>query len=430
MNEPLLELTIEKLVTGGRGLARHEGRAIFVPLAAPGDRVRVRLVKQRKGFAEAELLEVLERGPDRREAPCPHFGECGGCDLQHLGDAAQIAARREILVDCFQRLGGLDIADRLEPEPPDAPVLGHRNRIRLTQHPTGHYGLKRRGTRDVVPIATCPVMPPRFTDVILPFLKTLPPVDEIVVRLDGQGGWLAGLYGSASRLRPLKRQLDALPPGEAPAPGLVGLLFNNRPVWGRGYLVVPVAGRKYRVSLQSFFQGNLAAAEAAVATVRDWLPDSLPAVADLYAGVGLFTLAVADRAGRILAVESDPSAVRDLENNVGRDRDAAGKTTVLKLRVEDALLAPDAEERLDWPAATVVVDPPRTGLGKEVLAALIARRPARIVYLSCDPATLARDTAVLAEAGWQPQRVRPLVMFPQTSHLETLVLLEPETATP
>ena len=422
-NEKIREITIEKLVTGGRGLGRDEGRAIFVPMTAPGDRVRVRLARSRKGYQEAELLEILEPGPGRREAPCPHYAECGGCDIQHLDDETQQNCRREILLDCFNRLGGMDVTDRLEPADP-APDFGYRNRLRLASHPTGPYGLRRRGSHDVVPLSVCPIMGEPFTETILPWLRFLPPADQMIVRLDGRGGWLLSLYGPPTRQRVLKKQLDSTPTGEAPAPGLQGILYNNRPQWGHSYLVIHVGGHKFRVSHQSFFQGNLHAAEAALATVRSWLESDHAGggdLADLYSGVGLFTLGLADRFDRILAVDSDASSVLDARENVRRQADARDKAIIREGEVETVLADPGVRELLDWSEACVMLDPPRTGLGKPVLAALAELRPRRLIYMSCDPATLARDAAALAAADYEVSRIRPVPMFPQTAHLETLV---------
>lgn len=416
------ELTIEKLVTGGAGLGRHDGQAVFVPLTAPGDQVRVRVVRSGKGFVEAQLLEVLTPGPGRRQAPCRHYGACGGCDLQHLDDTTQRAARREILLDCFRRLGGIDIAGLVEDSPAAAPDFGHRNRIRLTAHPTGHYGLKQRGSHDVVPLESCAVMDPLFDATILPFLRQVPPVDQIVVRLDGRGGWLLSLFGQPARLRPLKRLLNEANVADGLPAGLAGILFNNLPAWGRDYLVVQVAGHNYRVGHQSFFQGNLAAAADAVAVARSWLTEARP-LADLYAGVGLFALACADLAPRLLAVEANESAFRDLENNIRRDATARDGTIARRLTVEAALGDAALRAEFPWSDAAALLDPPRTGLGKPVLTALAELRPARLLYLSCDPATLARDCGALGASGYRLERVRELAMFPQTANLETLVLL-------
>ena len=422
--ETPLELVIEKLVTGGRGLARHEGQAVFVPGTAPQDRVRVQPGRDRRGWREATLLEVITPGPGRQQPPCPHYDLCGGCDLQHLTPAAQDTARREILRDCFERLGHLDVTDRMEPTLP-GPERGHRNRIRLSSHPTGHYGLRQRGSHRVVPITECLVMAPPFEETILPWVRFLPPVDQMVVRLDGRGGWLVSLYGPPGRLKALRRQVEESGE-EAPAPGLQGILLNNRPVWGRTYLVLHVGAHKYRVSHQSFFQGNLHAAEAAVQTARQWLDAVHPEptdVADLYGGVGLFTVALAERSRRVLTIDSDASAVQDARENIRRQPAARERAVVRESEVLPALRDPEVQQALDWSQAVVVADPPRTGLTADVVAALGERKPPTLIYLSCDPATLARDCAALAAVGLHVERIQPLPMFPQTAHVETLVLL-------
>ncbi|MCB1184114.1 class I SAM-dependent RNA methyltransferase [bacterium] len=422
---PILDLRIEKLVTGGTGLARHEGQAVFVPLTAPGDDVRVEIVERKKGFLRASLTELVTPGAGRREAPCPHYGECGGCDLQHLDDTHQAAGKRDIVVDCFSRLGKLDVADLVEGPAPDAP-LGYRNRIRLFASPAGFYGMMRRGTHDVVPLDACLLMPEAFNRDILPWLRFLPPVEQVVVRLDGQGGWLVSIFGQPARMKIMKKILAALPAGEPPAPGCVGLLYNNLPLWGRDHLVYEVAGHKYRVGAQSFFQGNLAATEDAVATVRAWLDEVATGdlFCDLFCGVGLFSLALADRFVQVIAVEVDRNACRDAANNFAR-AEAAGRRVALhegpvtRILARDDLAAPEA-----WASATVLVDPPRAGLGRNGVKALLARRPRHLVYMSCDPATLARDTAGFAEGGYALRKLKVMDFFPQTAHIECLALLE------
>ena len=428
-----LELRIDKLVTGGAGLARHDGRAVFVPLTAPGDLVRVRITQQKKGFAQAELLEVVEPGPDRTEAPCPHYGQCGGCDLQHLTVSAQRRTKVAIVADCFLRLGKLDVTDLLAGADPAGEPLGYRNRIRLFGSPLGPYGLMRRGTHEVVPLDQCPIMPEVFNQDILPWLRMLPPVEQVMVRLDGEGHWLIAIFGPPTRMRILKKILAALDPGEPPAPGCVGLMYNNLPVWGRDYLVHEMAGHTFRVSSRAFFQGNFEVTKEALGVVRTWLDELRAAdrlgsmLGDLFCGVGLFSLTLADLFEQIIAIDSDPYACRDAENNVRRDADARDKVTVHKGPLERVLASNDLGEQFAWRDACCVVDPPRTGLGKDGVKALLARGPRQILFMSCDPATLARDVAACAEGGYTLTKLRVLDMFPQTAHIETLALLEGAT---
>lgn len=420
-----LDLTIEKLVTGGRGLGRLDGRAVFVPDTAPGDVVRVRVKHDARSFLEADLLEILTPGPGRRDEPCPHARVCGGCDLQHIDDTAQDAARREILLDCFRRLGNLNVEPLLLPTPA-APALRYRNRLRLTAAPTGLYGLRERGSHAIVPLQTCQVMAEPFDADILPWLRMLPPMEQIVVRLDGRGGWLLSLYGQPSRLKVLRKFMESHG-DQVPAPGLQGVLLNNRPVWGRGYLVIQVADHKYRVSHQSFFQNNLPAAELAVTTARQWLSEVHPAgtdLVDLYCGVGLFLLALSDRHATLVGVESDAGAVSDAQENLRRAGLDSTRARIVHGDVGRSLAEPEARQAVDWSQACVVADPPRAGLEKPAVAALAELKPATILCLSCDPATLARDLKALVAAGYVLDRLMPLPMFPQTAHVETLALLK------
>jgi 23S rRNA (uracil1939-C5)-methyltransferase len=421
------ELTVDKIVTGGVGLAREEaGRAVFVPLTAPGDRIRATIETEKRRYATARLDEVLEAGPQRREAPCPHFGACGGCDLQHLDVAAQRAAKMEIVSDCFRRLGQLEVAEILEGPDADQPEYGYRTKLRLFAAPTGHYGLMRRGTHEVVPISTCRLLPEIFDRDILPWLRMLPPVEQMVLRLDGRGHWLLCLYGPANRLQTLRKILADEPGGKPPVRGCTGLLFNNFPAWGRTYLVIHCAGKKYRVGAQSFFQSNLGVADRCVEIARAWLADA-PAprerLLDLYCGVGLFSLALADDFASVVAADSDPQAVADAANNVQRDRTARDRVQVVTRTADDVLRDRELVPPDLGPQSCCVVDPPRAGLGKDTCTALAAAGPAALLYLSCDPATLARDARALTDAGYELRRAKVLDMFPQTGHVETLVLL-------
>jgi len=426
-----LDLQIEKLVTGGSGLGRHDGQAVFVPLTAVGDQVKVEIVEQRKGFARARLTEVVAPGPGRQDPPCVHYGECGGCDLQHLDAATQRRAKADIVADCFQRLGKMDVSDLLTGPDPEQ-VLGYRNRIRVFAAPSGPYGMMRRGTHEVVPLQSCALMPTQFNRDILPWLRFLPPVEQVIVRLDGRGGWLLSIFGPPQRMKVMKKILAGTPDGEAPAPGCVGLLYNNLPLWGRDHLVYEVAGHKFRVGAQSFFQGNLAATEDAVATVREWIHELRAAgrlgelLGDLYCGVGLFSLTLSDQFAKIIAVDTDRNSCRDAENNIKRDAGVAKRIKLRRGPVAKVLGDTEVFKPAIWNQGLCLVDPPRAGLGKEGVAALAKLKPRQIIAMSCDPATLARDTAALVAAGYAVRKLKVMDFFPQTAHIECLLLLERE----
>ncbi|MFT5784386.1 MAG: 23S rRNA (uracil1939-C5)-methyltransferase, partial [Candidatus Krumholzibacteriia bacterium] len=225
-----------------------------------------------------------------------------------------------------------------------------------------------------------------------------------------------------------KKILSGLADDGAPAPGCVGVLYNNLPLWGRDHLVYEVAGNKYKVSAQSFFQGNLSATEDAVATVRQWIGEIEAEgrlgrmLGDLYCGVGLFSLALADLFERVVAIDTDKSSCRDAKNNIRH----SGNKEKITLRegpvtriITDRELAPQEA----WESSLCIVDPPRAGLGKGGVKGLINLNPRQIVYMSCDPATLARDVAAFAEAGYEMRKLKVMDFFPQTAHIESLALL-------
>ncbi len=428
--EKSVEVRIEKLLNQGDGLGRHEGQAVFVPLTAPGDRVRAHIIKQGRGFVQTTLEEVLEPGPGRREAPCPHYSDCGGCNLQHLEIEHQRQAKADIVLDCFQRLGKLDVSEFLHGPEGVGEEFGYRNRIRVFASPTGHYGLMRKGSHDVVALERCPLMPDLFNDELLLWLRMQPPVEQVVVRLDGEGGWLASLFGPPQRQKVLKKIIASLGPDEAPGPGCRGLLFNNRPIWGRDHLIHEMAGHKFRVSAQSFFQGNAVVTERAIGLIRDWIGELEEAgtlgslLGDLFCGVGLFTLTLGERFERIVAIDSDGSGCRDAENNVRRDAAVSGKARVHQGPMDKVLAEIQDLDAAAWRNAFCVIDPPRTGLGKDGLQTLTRLAPRHLAYMSCDPATMARDVATLVDSGYRILRLEVLDMFPQSSHIESLMFLE------
>jgi len=292
--------------------------------------------------------------------------------------------------------------------------------------------MMRRGTHDIVPLDQCPLMPEAFNRDILPWLRFLPPVDQIVIRMDGKDGWIISLFGQAARLKMMKKILNTLPENEPPAPGCQGLLFNGRPIWGRDHLLHSVAGHTFRVSAQSFFQGNHAVTEYAIGRIRSWLEelkgkDRLgPLLGDFYCGVGLFSLTLADLFEKVVAIDSDTSSIRDARNNVQRDGRARDKVAVIEGAVSQVWNRPDAALEADWTNSVCVVDPPRAGLGKDGVGLLNRISPRHLVYMSCDPATLARDTAALVEKGYVLRKLEVLDMFPQTGHIESVILMEKE----
>lgn len=377
-----LTVTVEQLVTGGDGLARFEGIPIFIPRAAPGDRLRVRLVERRPGYGRAEIEEILQPGPGRREPPCPYFTRCGGCDLQHLEDELQVRLKVTAVRESLQRIGGL-------PWPDDARVVAgdpwaYRMRASLHTRPLagGHEaGYFSRRSHDLVAVDSCPVLVPELESVVERLGRLLPAA------------------------APRRVDLAAGRPGEwTAAPVVEGLRH--------GPVEIDVGGHTYSYDARCFFQAHRGLlGELVAAAIGSWRGER---AVELYAGVGLFSVPLAARYAAVDAVEGDQVAVRYARRNARRNS-AAG------LRVEHR-----AVERwiADLPAGLdrVLVDPPRTGLARPVRRALLARPPARLTYVSCDAATLARDLKELTHT-FDVESLTLLDLFPQTGHMETVVQL-------
>ena len=406
-------LRTEHAVAGGRCLARVEGKIVLVAGALPGETVRVRVTRDEKRFAEADVVEVVEAHPERRDPPCPYAAECGGCDFQHATPSLQREMKRSIVIDAFRRIARLDVESILD-GPADGPEFRYRRRIRLSTDPAGRSGLLRRGSHEVVPIDDCLLMVPAFADVVLPWLRLAPPWKRAGVRVDSSGDSVVLFEtGDPPNEKDRRRYGNITKAMERPET-IRGLLADGVPLSGARELSFRVRDRELRADATSFFQGNETATEELVNAVERFLGDGRGTLVDLYAGVGLFSACLGDGFERIVAVESDRRAARHLKRNLKR---FGSRVRILAESAEVALrtLPAGTDE-------TVVIDPPRVGLSKEARERLAARAPARIVSVSCDPATAARDTASLVAAGYTLEHLRVIDMFPVTAHIETVAL--------
>ena len=403
-----LELQLTAMAHGGSALGRHEGQVIFVPYSIPGERVRVEVVESHARWARARLLEVLEPSPQRVEPPCPYFGPdgCGGCHFQHIAYQAQAEYKQQVVADQLARLGGLrdvqveDIIGAAEP-------WGYRNHVQFSIGPDARLGFLAADSHRVVGVDQC--------------LLTDPLLDELWAALDMEWPQLCRLSlrcGSATGDRMAIFELDHYEDFDIEVDfpvSCVLLLADGEAVvlMGSAHLTEHVAGRDYRISAGSFFQVNTAGAEALVALVGEYLaPQGDETLLDLYCGVGLFGLALAERVGRVVGIEEAGSAADDFRHNA---RDLA-HVDLLVGKVEHLL--PTLEEQVDL----VVLDPPRAGAGKRVVDGIARLRPRRVVYVSCDVATLARDARLLSQAGFELAEVQPVDLFPQTYHIESVAL--------
>jgi 23S rRNA (uracil1939-C5)-methyltransferase len=438
-----MRLQIEKVVYGGAGLGyqtegEDAGKAVFVPFTLPGEEVEATLSAAKVGYGEASLISVIESSPERVAAGCRHFGECGGCQLQHSAYQAQVQMKTEILRETLERAG---LSSLPEVQVHTGEPWGYRNRIRLRMVVVDgaiRLGYNRRGGNDFLPIKECPIAAPLLWRAASTLLK-LAEGDAVAER------WVRAaveieLFTNAdeSKLQMTVFVRKALSAGfdelcerlKVLVPELVGAGVSilakesaqkrrrdERPVagarWGAEGLLYTAAGTDYWVSRGGFFQVNRFLIDEMVRAVTDGRRGRL--AWDLYAGVGLFSRALARGFERIVAVEGDETAGADLGRALkGEGMRAVQASTVEFLR--DAVVQRERPE-------LVVMDPPRTGVGAEVCALLARVKAAEMVYVSCDPVTLSRDLKAMVDSGYRIKELHLVDMFPQTFHLETVAML-------
>ena len=387
---------MEKLVYGGEGLSRLNGRVVFTPFVLPGERIRAESRQEKPGLVRAQAIEVLEPAAQRVAAPCPYFARCGGCHYQHAPYDYQLAAKRAILVEELRRLG------KIEPPAEIEIVSGepwaYRNRAQLHVE-DGRLGYREARSHRLCAIDHCPISSPAINDAI----RTL-------VSMQRDSRWPR--FVRSLEVFSDERQVQ------------INVLETDRPVarrffdWCADLIPGVVTGAldyqdRFRVSSNSFFQVNRFLADQLVETAIGGVSGNR--ALDVYAGVGLFSLPLASRFGAVTAVESGGGAVRDLQFNAER----AGLTNIdAQQRTAEESLAGITD-----PPDFIVLDPPRSGLGKQVVERLLALRAPRVTIVACDPATLARDLSALVGGGYRIDRMALVDLFPQTFHLETVVAL-------
>ena len=396
-----LELILESWGRLGEAMAWHDGSPVFVFGGIPGERVTAEVLRVHRKYASATVVDVLESAPERVNPPCRYFGECTGCQWQHLDYDAQLAVKREKAIDALVRVGGLfsgpsdaPVADTL----PSANRYGYRNHARFTVSKSGALGFVNRETRRFVRIDHCMLMRPSVNAV----LEQLQDLCRETTQLSIRAG--AGDSGDPG-------EYLVQPP-----------LFNPEitVATGQKRYVETIEKNRFFVSSPSFFQVNVEQAAQAAEVVREGLslgPDDV--LLDAYTGVGAFAVLLAPYVGKVIAIEESSAAVADAKENavgisnvefvLGRTENVLGDPSILSL----------PEGRPD----VVVLDPPRSGCQPQALASLLALSPSRVAYVSCDAETLARDLKILCGGGYSLDRVVPIDMFPQTHHVECVALL-------
>ena len=404
--DSIIELKIDTMAHGGEALGRHEGKVVFVRGAIPGEVVRARVVEERKRWSRAELLHVLDVSPHRVDPPCPYFGICGGCHWQHVDDEAQLAYKQQIVTDQLQRIGHLG-------SPPVRPAIGlaepwfYRNHVQFAVHASGQLGFQAARSHEVVPVERCMLLHPYLDELHAALDLEWPELRRLSLR--------AGIH-TGERMVVFETAEDQVPELEVDLAVSCVLRLSDGTdlsLIGRGAYEEALRGRRFRISAGSFFQVNTAQAEALLDVVQAYVePSAGDLLLDLYCGVGTLGLSLRDQVGRVIGVEVHPAAVADARAN------AEGVDGAVFLEGEARTILPNLQERV----SKAIVDPPRQGCRPEVIAALLHLAPSRLVYVSCDPTTLARNGASLADGGYELVEVQPIDMFPQTYHIETVSL--------
>ena len=434
-------LTIDKLIYGGNGLARlpadekGPGKAVFLPFVLEGERVEAAITEQKPGFARARVEKIAEPSPHRVAPGCPYFGECGGCHYQHAGYEHQLQIKAAVLRETLRRVAKIDLAQEVRVHA--SPPWNYRNRTRMRVRTLPFVlGYNRYGSNELLAVEQCPISSPLINRAIAAMWelgragKVNGDVNEIEFFANAEDtqllaeltieerGWRQG------RKSDLLRFVHAF---RAALPEVIGVAVFHptrdgtleredippelRDTFGADHLVYSTAAANYQVSAGSFFQTNRFLTDALVELATEGRSGDY--ALDLYAGAGLFSLMLSQNFREVGAVESAPFSFHDLQQN--------SPSNVIGYRVPVDKFLAHAPHGMQ--PDLVVVDPPRAGLGEKVARALASIRAQRITYVSCDPATLARDMAVLNESGYSIEEVHLVDLFPQTFHIETVVQL-------
>ena len=435
------------MIYGGDGLSRlppdasGRGKAVFLPFVLAGERVEATLTEQKSGFARAKVNSVVEASPHRVEPGCPYFSRCGGCQYQHASYEHQLEIKKEILRETLKRTAKLDLDSEIQVHP--SPPWNYRNRSRLQVQTAPNFaiGYFRMGSHELLPVETCPISSPLINRAITAFWqsgragKVPKGIREIECFANADDTQLLVEVSSdaTSRRSALRTWVEEL---RASMPEIVGAVVirdtdqggshaqEKMLTSGADHLIYKTAKADYRVSAGSFFQTNRHMIDELVNVVTGGQSGEL--AVDFYSGVGLFSTALAGDIRHIVSVESSQTSSGDLAYNLPSNGKAVRATTEQYLarsensgRIEPGAVLPQSVDKPDL----AVVDPPRNGLGERVARMLSTLGAPRVAYVSCDPATLARDLVILTGSGYRIEHVHMVDLFPQTFHLETVVHL-------
>lgn len=398
-------IRIESLAYGGDALGRMEdGRVVFVPFAIPGELVQVRLVEEKPKHARAELVEVLEASSDRVQPRCQHFGMCGGCHYQHMNYQAQLRAKKAILKEQLARIGKIKELPEVEIIPSAAPWY-YRNNIQFHLTSQGKLGFQLANSNQTFPIRECH-LPEVGISRLWPQIEVEPTrgLERVSLRQGAYDQLMVVL--ECSTFEPVDFSIELLPVSVVQLDPSGSLVLA-----GSDYLVMEILNRNFKVSAASFFQVNTLLGEAMVNYLLENISfNTSMTVLDVYAGVGLFSAFIAPKVKRLIGIEISSEACEDFTTNM----DEFENVELYEATAEQVL------STLSFHPDVIVMDPPRTGVGQKTMERVLAQGAATLVYVSCDPATLARDSVILSGGGYKLQKLALIDMFPQTYHIESV----------
>ncbi len=418
---------IDSIAFGGEGILKHEGLVVFVPYTAPQDDVEIQIQAKKKNFARAKLVKIVENSPDRICPRCPYFGTCGGCQLQHLTDSAQIHAKRAFVIDALSRIGKIKIDDLTVVPAKDLWHYRRHIRLKLRKENTGFVaGYIGHDPSQFVPVNQCAIFLPEsdpFLAKLQGFLQGLSSegIEEASVRLikNDQRILLAFQFSSFLPVNhPLTEKFIA---ENSQCEGILMQSPQELKQWGQTECEIQILGLKAKFSPFGFVQNHPEQNENLYKALLEELPGKSGKILDLYCGIGLTSLLFARKGWQSIGVESHPETVALAKENASLNGlisaifyEGKSETVGIELLKKER---PDA----------VLCNPPRTGLHPSVVQALLEVQPHCILYVSCMPATLARDLQKLAEGGYRIKQIQAFDMFPQTTHVETFVSLVKES---
>lgn len=443
----IVEIELADLANGGDCVGRYDDLAVFVPGGVPGELVKIRITEKKKNYARGEIVEVLRRAPERVEAECPVSGICGGCQLQHIAYEKQLEYKRKMMKDLLERIARLEDPE-VQPVFPAPHPFFYRNKAQfpLARDSEGKIiaGFYERGSHEIVPLDSCQIQHPlinrtmKKTLEILNDYPTLTVYNEkthkgllrhLVIRTGVCTNQVLLVLVTSGKELPNKEEIAERVMKEIPE--LAGVLQNINPersnvvlgketgvIAGRDYYLDYIGNVRFAISINSFFQVNTLQTRNLYDFVVDFAGlTGKETVIDAYCGIGSISLYLAERAGEVIGIEEVPAAIEDAGKNA-RLNDI-NNCRFITGRVEDKLPELLAEGKKP---DLIVFDPPRKGLAREVIEAVIGVKPEKIVYVSCNPATLARDLALFKE-DYDVRKVQPVDMFPNTYHVECVTLM-------